>query len=121
MIMHKICLLLLVALGVNAHAKPLDKDQNQQQLNKFAISQCLMQSFPNSELAADAGRASGAYVEFSEGEIEVYEKISAAVAEQLQHPYQSKSGGSLHVMQCLEMPEQAELQSIIGTVDPTRP
>ena len=82
-------------------------------LEKFAISQCLMRAFPNSPMLADAGRASGAYVELGTSGPDVYDKIVAVVQAHRARPYNAKSGKSLFVMQCLDLLHDPTLEALI--------
>ncbi|MYZ45697.1 T6SS amidase immunity protein Tai4 family protein [Schauerella aestuarii] len=79
----------------------------------LAISHCLAQAFPDTPFAADAGRAAAAYVELGESDVEVYDEIGHVVERHMQSPYASKSGRSLHVLQCLDLSRSAELARVI--------
>jgi len=79
----------------------------------LAISHCLGQAFPDTPFAADAGRAAAAYVELGESDVEVYNEIGQVVERHMQSPYASKSGRSLHVLQCLDLSRSAELARVI--------
>ncbi|MDQ2147501.1 T6SS amidase immunity protein Tai4 family protein [Alcaligenaceae bacterium C4P045] len=79
----------------------------------LAISHCLARAFPETPFAADAGRAAAAYVELGESGVDVYDEIGTVVERHMQSPYASKSGGSLHVLQCLDLSRSAELARVI--------
>ncbi|MEI2418446.1 T6SS amidase immunity protein Tai4 family protein [Orrella sp. JC864] len=83
-------------------------------LEKFAVAQCLMRAFPDTPVAADARRASGAYVELGAAQADVYEQIVARVQAWQGRPYPSKRGESLRVMQCLDLPDDAGLQELVA-------
>ena len=84
-----------------------------QRLEKFAVSQCLMRAFPDTLMAADAGRASGAYVELGTSTPEAYEAIVDVVQAHHAKPYNAKSGKSLFVMQCLDLLDDPALKAVI--------
>jgi len=79
----------------------------------LAISHCLARAFPDTPFAADAGRAAAAYVELGESDVDAYDDIGEVVERHMQSPYASKSGGSLHVLQCLDLGRSAELARVI--------
>ncbi|ARP95108.1 T6SS amidase immunity protein Tai4 family protein [Bordetella genomosp. 13] len=84
-----------------------------QRLEKFAVSQCLMRAFPDTPVAADARRASGGYVELGSAPEDVYGQIVEVVQAYRAKPYRSKSGESLHVMQCLDLLNDPALQTLV--------
>lgn len=79
----------------------------------LAISHCLARAFPDTPFAADAGRAAAAYVELGESDVDAYNEIGEVVERHMQSPYASKSGGSLHVLQCLDLSRSAELARVL--------
>jgi len=83
-----------------------------QRLEKFAVSQCLMQAFPDSPMQTDARRASGAYVEQGTSQADVYGEIVDVVQAHRAKPYNAKSGGSLFVMQCLDLLHDPALKAL---------
>ena len=84
-----------------------------QRLEKFALSQCLLHAFPDSPIAADAHRASGAYVELGNSPVDIYGEIDSLVQAHRAKPYHSKSGKSLFVMQCLDLLHDPALEALI--------
>lgn len=84
-----------------------------QRLEKFAVSQCLMRAFPDTPVAADARRASAGYVELGSAPEEVYGQIVEVVQAYRAKQYRSKSGESLHVMQCLDLPDDPALRKLV--------
>ena len=84
-----------------------------QRLEKFAVSQCLMQAFPGSAMEADARRASGAYVELGTSSPDVYGQLAELVQAHRARPYNAQSGQSLFVMQCLDLLRDPALEALI--------
>jgi len=84
-----------------------------QKLEKFAVSQCLVRAFADTPMAADASRASGGYVQLGTSPIELYDEIAGLVKEHRTKPYNSKSGESLFVMQCLDLLHDPKLEALI--------
>ena len=84
-----------------------------QRLEKCAVSQCLIQAFPDSEMENDAHRASGGYVQLGTSPAELYDEIEEMVKVYRTKPYNSKSGKSLFVMQCLDLLQDPALQALI--------
>ena len=84
-----------------------------QKLEKFAVSQCLIAAFKGSPIEDDARRASGGYVELGTSPIETYDEIVGIVKAHRTTPYNSKSGKSLFVMQCLDLLHDPALEAII--------
>jgi len=97
--------------GRAAHAGQASEAQR---LEKFALSQCLMRAFPDTPTADDARRASGAYVELGSAGEDVYGDIVVVVEAHRAKPYPSKSGGSLHVMQCLDLLDDPRLAELVA-------
>lgn len=95
-----------------ASAPPAGEPSEAARLEKFAVSQCLMRAFPDTPVAEDARRASGGYVELGSAQAEVYEKIVTLVQAHRAKPYTSRSGGSLHVMQCLDLLDDPGLSAL---------
>ncbi|MCC2596368.1 type VI secretion system amidase immunity protein Tai4 [Pusillimonas sp. MFBS29] len=100
------------AQGQQAYTTQSD-ELEAQRLEKFAVSQCLMHAFPDNPVKADAGRASGGYVELGTSGPEVYEEIVSLVQAHRTKPYNSKSGESLFVMQCLDLLHDPALEALI--------
>ncbi|WP_186332323.1 T6SS amidase immunity protein Tai4 family protein [Bordetella genomosp. 13] len=106
-------LLALPALAFAAGKKASKEPTEAQRLEHFAVAQCLITAFPGTPMAEDAGRALGGYVQLGSADFDTYDAISALAPKYLASPYQSKSGKSLHVMQCLDFPQDPALQALI--------
>src|SRR5690606_17581212 len=91
---------LMIAMMAQAPiAVSSQRDESEaQQLEKFAVSQCLMYAFPDSPIESDARRASGAYVERGSSPVDIYGEIDGLVQAHRAKPYNSKSEiGRAHV------------------------
>ena len=66
-----------------------------------------------SPMAEDAHRAAGAYLELGTSPVDTYEEIVDIVQAQRTKLYNSKSGKSLFVMQCLDLLHDPALEAII--------
>ena len=76
---------------------------------KYAISYCLAEAYPDSEVSRDARHVAGAYLQKGKSGIDVYEQVRAFVDEYRKEPYVSKYDRNLNIMQCLDLFGSEEL------------
>ena len=95
------------ATGTDAHHSVFNEE-------KYAVSYCLAQAYPDSEMSRDARYVAGAYLQNGESGIDVYERVRAFVDEYREEPYLSKHEVNLRIMQCLDLISSAELAQAIS-------
>ena len=115
--MIKFCAALLLTLHSSAYANleqsaPRAPYTPAQYLKNFALSTCLAYGLDEKEAKAEANAASGGYLELGSFSFEAHEAAAALARAFLAKPYQSKHGGKLTVMKCIDLFHSKELEQL---------
>ncbi|MBK4725564.1 T6SS amidase immunity protein Tai4 family protein [Pantoea agglomerans] len=103
----------LLLLSFPAISQDNQSDAGKNNLENFALSQCLAQGFSDKSVKEDALAAVGAYVELGSYPAEAYEEATDLVHQFLNKKYVSKEGHSeLIVMKCIDLSRSNELMAI---------
>lgn len=71
-------------------------------LQGYALSVCLAQSYPEQKVAADAAAAASGYLEIGTLPIEAYERVRELAERARKRDYASKHDADLSVMRCAD-------------------
>ena len=108
--------LLLFMLAANitlANERDLQPDEILS-IQKFAVCQCLAQSYKGTDVAVDAQSAAGGYFEAGANGVELYLSIQDFSEKWAKNKkYRSKHGSDLSIMKCLDLYGNKELVSLI--------
>ena len=115
--MIKFCAVLLLTLHSSAYANleqsvPHVPYTPVQYLKNFALSVCLSYGLEAKEAKAEANDASGGYLELGSFSFEAHEEAAALARAFIAKPYQSKHGGKLTVMKCIDLFHSKELDQL---------
>lgn len=103
----------LLLLSFPAISQDKQRNVEKDNLENFALSQCLAQGFSDKSVKEDALDAVGAYVELGSYPAEAYEEATKLVHQFLNKKYVSKEGHSeLIVMKCIDLSRSNELMAI---------
>ena len=102
----------LFAIASCASHRPSEESKEEFLFKNFILANCLATAFEGSTTAADAHRAANGYMELGNMPFEAYEKSSSLVETWLRKSYESKSGGQIETMKCIDLYRSPELKAL---------
>lgn len=88
----------------------------------FTLAICTGMAYEkeSKQLATDVGRSASGYREFSHIDLEAYEESRKLVSKWLAKDYQSKHGGQIDLMKCIDLYNSKELKDLFIKYDPCK-
>lgn len=104
----------ILCCAVSSYAITPRHQYNYANEKKYAVAYCLAKSYPDSEFSSDALYVSGAYIQKGSFDFDIYDQIRKYVATYRKKPYLSKHGKNLNIMQCIDLYQSKELETILN-------
>ena len=88
----------------------------------FTLAVCLSTAYQSDsqKLTNDANKAAGAYSQFGHMGFQAYEDATVLIDSWLKKDYQSKSGGQIEIMKCIDLYNSKELAEFFQKYDPCK-
>ncbi|KPJ92111.1 MAG: hypothetical protein AMJ53_10050 [Gammaproteobacteria bacterium SG8_11] len=86
----------------------------------FTLAVCMGMAYESDskKLASDVGKAASGYLEFGHMDLDAYEDARELIKTWLKKDYQSKTGGQVEIMKCIDLFESEDLDSLYQKHDP---
>jgi hypothetical protein len=90
--------------------------------SNFTLALCLGMAYEkdSQKLASDVGKAASGYAEFGHMDLEAYEEARELIKTWLKKDYQSKTGGQVEIMKCIDLFESEDLTNLYLKHDPCK-
>ena len=119
-----IAVLFLLAISNQSLAdKHPFKTANEETLfRNFSLAICTGMAYEkfSKEIATDTGKAATGYREYSHIDLQAYEESRKLVNKWLKKDYQSKHGGQIDIMKCIDLYNSKELIRLFKRFDPCK-
>ncbi|MGD8592382.1 MAG: T6SS amidase immunity protein Tai4 family protein [Gammaproteobacteria bacterium] len=97
--------------------------KNQSEINLFryfTLASCIGKAYESDakKLSADTNKAANGYMEFGHMDIEAYIEAGELIKTWLSKDYQSKTGGQIDIMKCIDLFDSDDLNRLFRKYDP---
>lgn len=83
-------------------------------VRNWTLSRCLGAAIPDASFQKDAYISASAYLEKSQADIDVFEKLDLLIKDALRKNYQGSVTSQYNVMKCIDLYNDRELENIIS-------
>ncbi len=114
--------LLIIPISCNAETHSFKTASEEVLFKNFTLSICLGMAYKDisKEFTNQANSAANGYREYSHISLEAYEEARRAVKKWLKKNYESKQGGQIHLMKCIDLYNNSELHNIFLKYNPCK-